>query len=742
VLFVPRSLQARTGRPAGSHTTGPPPDLAGWLAAGPAGRRLLLDNRHATSGYCPAYEGAEISWWQLLLALLMDAGARSDVLADGESLYELLAGGGVVLVESRESLPNSSDGKWTDEEEAGEVAALQRAMAVVIAEEEGDGGYDHAELGGSPEVSALPTVLEERGDEEETSYSKPLEGLGEGGEHLGSQLAREIVHSAVDAAHSRGSSAADGDDALGPAVRHPPDAEGRALSDWLTAAGAGFAWHRFVAEGFQSVRSVCEAGLTEVDLRELGLVKMRARKSLMAAIQASRTGGSAPGGRLGRRSPARAAAEQGVRGGQGSLEGAVRELVRVLEPAVPAVLAHLEKLAASSSTSWSSAAPSSSLQPPAGSSAGGTGGTPLPIARPMAVRTRGLLPHHVTTAGATTEPAPPTAPRASVKAVGQGIGAAGVTAAGQPLSEAKRPSVSELRARFPTPPPVGLPPVQPLAGPPASASATGAAAAVTANSAAAAPASLPRDSRPPRRAGEKGSGKLPAGRLCAADFAAKLEEQLSGESVGWMVSPNEQEGRARSSGGGGGWGSVEGAVAAYGGAAARPIPTDVPALQQDIREATLLYRARVDPHQRPERLLRNVLCVADEGLSRTGRPSGFVDARSLAGLFGEVLQLFVSAEEAEALCEAHTQRIITMSREAERWVERRGGGGAGAVRGGGLGGRRLTTGGQAVGGRLGRIAAAIPVAVGPTLEYDSFARWLMRPRASGRQRRSRPVSAA
>ena len=302
-------------------------------------------------------------------------------------------------------------------------------------------------------ATSLSTVMEE-GSEPQQS----LEDMS-----VASELLSEVLDGAVERA----------------AAGRPAPSDG--LLDWLQELGAAEFFERFIEEGFEDVRSVVQSRLSEDDLRELGIVAMATRKRVLHALSAAAAEAAEMGG-----APAAAA----------DLTAAVEKLVAALEPAVPAVLAQLER-----------------LEPQ------GLGHEARPTsARP--VRTRGLLAQHVSSRRPVVADLAAAQPQASDAHADEREPAAPPARRSPP---APRPETAPLAARSPSAQPgsfsiggVDLASMPAEPPPPAGAAEPPADRARSPEPSAPAP-------QPAHRSPQQG--------MDAAELAQRLEVQLSQESI-------------------------------------------------------------------------------------------------------------------------------------------------------------------------------------------------------------------
>jgi hypothetical protein len=225
-------------------------------------------------------------------------------------------------------------------------------------------GRESAALREQEELEAeLSTVLEEGSSEQMT---------------VGSNVATSILTELVDSAVSRVQEPEPAQEA-----HHRGDSPN--LQDWLADVGAAEYYQSFIQEGFEDLASVLQSRLTEDDLRELGMVAMVSpdlpRTQLSSrwthSKRTSMSSSQAPRKRvfhaLANATLAAAADPAPPHGSELGLTAAVQQLLAALEPAVPAMLAQLQRLdpdgAATAAVSNAVAA--------------------------APVRTRGLLPQHV-----------------------------------------------------------------------------------------------------------------------------------------------------------------------------------------------------------------------------------------------------------------------------------------------------------------------------------------------------------
>ena len=301
-------------------------------------------------------------------------------------------------------------------------------------------------------ATSLSTVMEEGSEPQQSAEDMSV----------ASELLSEVLDGAVERA----------------AAGRPATSDG--LLEWLRELGAAEFFERFVEEGFEDVRSVVQSRLSEDDLRELGIVAMATRKRVLHALMSD--------------AAAEAAEIGGAPAAAADLTAAVERLVAALEPAVPAVLAQLER-----------------LEPQ------GLGHEARPTsARP--VRTRGLLAQHVSSRRPVVADLAAAQPQASHAHAEEREPAAPPVQRSPP---APRPETAPLAARSPSPGSFSIGgvdlasmPAEPP--PPAGAAEPPAARARSPEPSAPAP-------QPAHRSPQQG--------MDAAELAQRLEVQLSQDSI-------------------------------------------------------------------------------------------------------------------------------------------------------------------------------------------------------------------
>jgi hypothetical protein len=463
---------------------------------------------------------------------------------------------GVVLVEaSQDSLEHEDgseeEGSWAAAEPQQESPPKGAPWTGVAAGWAGAGLRRHEEDGGESEPllavlsdesleAELSTVLEEGSNEQVSS-------IGGGG--VASSVLADMVESAV-------SRVPEPEPEPEP---EPPQGGVPSLRQWLTELGAADYHETFVQEGFEDVPSVMQSRLTEEDLRELGMLAMVRHPLPRRAVRRRAAAAHAPAALtllllvpaplqaprkrvlhamndalLAADDPAALAAGPG-------LTAAVQQLLAALQPAVPAVLAQLQRLDPDGAGTIAMA--EAAAAPP-----------PRPVSAP--VRTRGLLPQHVSRRPVVADLA----------------AAASASAASSPQRSARTPSPPPRSSRSP---PAGQFSIGGADLAAFSLDAPLAAAAVASAKPKAKPKPKPKLSPAPAAAAaapvQPSVGRV--GReMSAEEFAERLQAELSNEDglgVGLGVAP--------------------------GAPLAASSEEEAAELAQEIRTAVLAWRARSDP---------------------------------------------------------------------------------------------------------------------------------------------------